>query len=77
MSAIPTLVQGLLSLPAFPGKDRLALDYVTLGGTLIKAEDVEMCKRLGSESVIQAYGMSEGAPTISWIRDDPLLVSGQ
>jgi acyl-CoA synthetase (AMP-forming)/AMP-acid ligase II len=77
MSAVPSLVQGLLSLPAFPGKDRLALNYVTLGGTLIQDNDIRMCKKLGSESVIQAYGMSEGAPTISWIRDDSLLASGQ
>jgi acyl-CoA synthetase (AMP-forming)/AMP-acid ligase II len=77
MSAVPALVQGLLSLPAFPGKERLALHYVSLGGTLIKDEDVRMCKRLGSDDVIQAYGMSEGAPITSWLRDDPLLASGQ
>jgi acyl-CoA synthetase (AMP-forming)/AMP-acid ligase II len=77
MSAIPTLVQGLLSLPKFPGKEKLALNYVTLGGTLIKDEDIQMCKRLGSNSVIQAYGMSEGAPITSWMRADPLIKSGQ
>jgi acyl-CoA synthetase (AMP-forming)/AMP-acid ligase II len=77
MSAIPTLVQGLLSLPKFPGKEKLALNYVTIGGTLIKEEDIQMCKRLGSNSVIQAYGMSEGAPITSWLRDDPLIKSGQ
>ncbi|KUJ19720.1 AMP-binding enzyme family protein-like protein [Mollisia scopiformis] len=76
MSAVPTLVQGLLSLPAFPGKERLALHYMSLGGTLIKAEDIQMCKRLGSDAVMQVYGMSEGAPTLSWLRDDPLLASG-
>ena len=77
MSAVPTLVQGLLPLPAFPGKERLALHYVSLGGTLIKDEDIRMCKRLGSDAVIQVYGMSEGAPITSWLRDDPLLESGQ
>ncbi|CZR69382.1 related to long-chain-fatty-acid-CoA ligase [Phialocephala subalpina] len=76
MAAVPTLVQGLLSLPSFPGKERLALHYVTLAGTLIKDEDVRMCKRFGSDAVIQAYGMSEGAPTMSWLRDDPFLESG-
>jgi acyl-CoA synthetase (AMP-forming)/AMP-acid ligase II len=76
MSAIPTLVQALLSHPKFPGKESLALRYVSLGGTLIKEEDVQLCRRLGSDTVIQAYGMSEGAPTTSWIRNDPLLVSG-
>lgn len=76
MSAVPTLVQGLLSLPTFPGKDKLALQYVSLGGTLIKDADVQMCKRLSSDAVIQAYGMSEGAPITSWTRDDPLLETG-
>lgn len=76
MSAIPTLVQALLSHPKFPGKESLALRYVSLGGTLIREEDAQMCRRLGSDAVIQAYGMSEGAPTTSWTRNDPLLASG-
>ena len=77
MAAVPTLIQGLLSLSTFPGAERLSLHYVSLGGTLIGYEDVRLCKRLGSDNVIQAYGMSEGAPILSWLRDDPLLVSGQ
>ena len=76
MSAVPTLVQALLSHPEWDdGKESLALRYVSLGGTLIKGEDIQMCKRLGSDAVIQAYGMGEGAPISSDRRVDPRLLS--
>jgi acyl-CoA synthetase (AMP-forming)/AMP-acid ligase II len=76
MSAVPTLVQALLSHPEWDNeKESLALRYVSLGGTLIKGEDIKMCKRLGSDAVIQAYGMSEGAPISSDKRVDPRLLS--
>jgi acyl-CoA synthetase (AMP-forming)/AMP-acid ligase II len=76
MSAVPTLVQALLSHPEWDNeKESLALRYVSLGGTLIKGEDIKICKRLGSDAVIQAYGMSEGAPISSDKRVDPRLLS--
>jgi acyl-CoA synthetase (AMP-forming)/AMP-acid ligase II len=77
LSAVPTLVQGLLSVKGYPEKERTALHYISLAGTLIKDEDVRMCKKLGSDFVVQVYGMSEGAPVTSWLRDDPLFDDGQ
>jgi len=77
LSAVPTLVQGLLSVKKYPPKERVALHYIALAGTLIKDEDVSMCKKLGSDFVVQVYGMSEGAPVTSWLRDDPLFANGQ
>jgi acyl-CoA synthetase (AMP-forming)/AMP-acid ligase II len=70
------LVQALLSHPEWDNeKESLALRYVSLSGTLIKGEDIKMCKRLGSDTVMQAYGMSEGAPISSDKRVDPRLLS--
>ncbi|KAJ2892510.1 hypothetical protein MKZ38_009694 [Zalerion maritima] len=76
MAAVPTLTRALLGHPEFPtdATECLRLRYVTMGGTLIREEDVKLCKdALGAETVIQAYGMSEGAPIVSWRRSDPLL----
>jgi acyl-CoA synthetase (AMP-forming)/AMP-acid ligase II len=77
LSAVPTLVQGLLSVKGYPEKEKTGLHYIALAGTLIKDEDVRMCKKLGSDFVVQVYGMSEGAPVTSWLRDDPLFDGGQ
>ncbi|KAE9377406.1 acetyl-CoA synthetase-like protein [Stipitochalara longipes BDJ] len=76
LSAVPTLVQGLLSVKGYPTKEKVSLHYIALAGTLIKDEDVRMCKKLGSDFVVQVYGMSEGAPVTSWLRDDPLFDDG-
>lgn len=74
MSAVPTLVKALLGNPAFPGKEKLSLELVTIGGTIITPEDIRLCKEgLGAKDAIQAFGMSEGAPVISWCRPDELL----
>ncbi|KAF7959458.1 hypothetical protein EAE96_001075 [Botrytis aclada] len=77
VGAVPLLVKALVAHLEFPGKDSLSLSYVTMGGTLIKDEDVRFCKeRLGSEAVIQGFGMTEGSPMVSWRRDDPMLKNG-
>jgi len=77
MAAVPPLVRALVANPAFSQNDPLSLLYVSMGGTLITYEDVQFCKeKLGSESVIQAFGMTEGIPIASWLRDDPLLKDG-
>lgn len=77
LSAVPTLVQALLSVKGYPEKEKVALHYIALAGTLIKDEDVRMCQKLGSDFVVQVYGMSEGAPVTSWVRNDPLFDDGQ
>ncbi|KAK3324871.1 hypothetical protein B0H66DRAFT_106255 [Apodospora peruviana] len=77
MSAVPTLVKAILGNPLFPGKKALNLSIVTIGGTLITPEDIRLCREgLGAKDAIQAFGMSEGAPVISWTRSDPLLKDG-
>ncbi|KAK0616207.1 hypothetical protein B0T14DRAFT_546617 [Immersiella caudata] len=74
MSAVPTLIKALLGHPQFPGREHLKLRLVPIGGTVIMPEDIRLCKEgLGAEDAVQAFGMSEGAPTISWSRQDPLL----
>ncbi|KAK6604230.1 AMP-binding enzyme [Botrytis cinerea] len=77
VGAVPLLAKALVAHPEFPGKNSLSLSYVTMGGTLIKDEDVRFCKEhLGSEAVIQGFGMTEGSPMVSWRRDDPMLKNG-
>ncbi|KAF7560834.1 hypothetical protein G7046_g3320 [Stylonectria norvegica] len=77
MSATPTLVKALIAHPDFPSRQELNLRLITIGGTMIGPEDVRLCREaLGAEHAIQAYGMSEGAPVVSWVRSDPLLVDG-
>lgn len=77
MSATPTLVKGLLAHQEFPDLKELTLELVTIGGTSISAGDIDLCRQgLGAKNAIQAYGMSEGAPLISWSRTDPQLVNG-
>lgn len=77
MSAVPTLIKALLANPLFPGKEALNVGLVTIGGTIITPDDIRLCKEgLGAEYAIQAFGMSEGAPVISWCRPDPLLADG-
>ncbi|KAM7189121.1 hypothetical protein V8F33_010242 [Rhypophila sp. PSN 637] len=74
MSAVPALVKAILANPAFPGKEKLNLRLVTIGGTIITPEDIRLCREgLGATHAIQAFGMSEGAPVISWYRDDKLI----
>ncbi|KAK4442277.1 hypothetical protein QBC34DRAFT_444296 [Podospora aff. communis PSN243] len=74
MSAVPTLVKALLGHPDFPGKEKIKLRLIPIGGTVITPEDIRLCKEgLGAEDAVQAFGMSEGAPTLSWPRQDELL----
>ncbi|KAL6918132.1 hypothetical protein FSST1_009627 [Fusarium sambucinum] len=75
MSATPTLVKALMSHPNFPSVDQLDLRIVTIGGTSIGPEDIKLCREgLGAQMAIQVFGMSEGAPIITWKRADPDLV---
>uniref|UniRef100_A0A8H7NP77 AMP-dependent synthetase/ligase domain-containing protein n=1 Tax=Bionectria ochroleuca TaxID=29856 RepID=A0A8H7NP77_BIOOC len=77
MSATPTLVKILLADPLFPDPSELCLEVVTIAATTITQDDIDMCRQgLGAKDAIQAYGMSEGAPTLSWARSDELLVDG-
>ncbi|KAF7894221.1 hypothetical protein EAF00_007735 [Botryotinia globosa] len=77
VGAVPLLAKALVAHPEFPGKDSLSLSYVTMGVTLIKDEDVRFCKEhLGSEAVVQGFGMTEGSPMVSWRRDDSMLKNG-
>ncbi len=77
MSAVPALLKALLEQPDFPSRDSLGLGYVTLGSTTITEADIRLSRdRLGSKHAIQAFGMSEGAPVVSWMRGDPLLRQG-
>lgn len=77
MSATPSLITALLGHPEFPDPDTLSLSLVTLAGTDIGKDDVDLCRKsLGAKHAIQAYGLSEGAPLISWSRQDPMLHDG-
>ncbi|KAK7397866.1 hypothetical protein QQX98_012770 [Neonectria punicea] len=77
MSATPTLVKALMAHPAFPSAEHLDLRIVTIGGTTIGPEDIDLCRKgLGAKMAIQVYGMSEGAPLITFARTDPDLVDG-
>ncbi|XP_044719016.1 AMP-binding enzyme domain-containing protein [Hirsutella rhossiliensis] len=79
MSATPTLVRALLAHEALPPTSRgLGLSMVTMAGTCVRPEDVLLCRQgLGARDVVQAYGMSEGGPLVSWTRRDPLLADGR
>ncbi|KAL7814838.1 hypothetical protein V8C26DRAFT_436051 [Trichoderma gracile] len=77
MSATPTLVRALLSHASFPSPEALSLSIVSVSGTMIGAEHIRLCREgLGAKDAIQAYGMSEGAPIVSWSRRDEMLVNG-
>ncbi|PNY22928.1 Nonribosomal peptide synthetase [Tolypocladium capitatum] len=77
MSATPTLVKALLAHKGFPSPKDLNISLVTIGGTSIGVDDIQLCRRgLGAKDAIQAYGMSEGAPLVSWSRQDPMLTDG-
>ena len=77
MSATPTLVKALLAHKDFLTPEKLKLSLVTLGGTSISSDDIQLCRQgLGAKDAIQAYGMSEGAPLVSWSRQDTMLVDG-
>lgn len=80
MSATPTLVGALLAHEALPSAPAagLGLSMVTMAGTCVRPRDVLLCRRaLGARDVVQAYGMSEGGPLLSWARRDPLLAAGR
>jgi acyl-CoA synthetase (AMP-forming)/AMP-acid ligase II len=77
ISATPTLVKALTSHPSFPGADAVKLNLVTIAATMVRVDDIRLCKdRLGAKDSVQAYGMSEGAPLISWSRTDEKLKIG-
>ena len=77
MSATPTLARMLLSSPSYPPRERLNLNIVTIAATRITPEDTLLCTEgLGANYAIQAYGMCEGAPLVSWCRRDEMLCNG-
>ncbi|KAI5464893.1 hypothetical protein BGZ63DRAFT_461888 [Mariannaea sp. PMI_226] len=77
MSATPTLVKALLDHPSFPSPEKFDLRIVTIGGTSIGREDIRLCcEGLGAKVAIQVYGMSEGAPLITFARSDPDYAGG-
>ncbi|KAH6981772.1 hypothetical protein BKA56DRAFT_672572 [Ilyonectria sp. MPI-CAGE-AT-0026] len=77
MSATPTLAKALMAHPSFPSPDELDLRIVTLAGTSICLEDVDLCRQgLGAKMAIQVYGLSEGAPLVTFARTDPMLLDG-
>lgn len=77
MSATPTLVRTLLEHPRFPNRSEIDLSVVTIAGTSISLGDIRLCRQgLGARNAIQAYGMSEGGPLVSWSRRDPMLADG-
>ncbi|KAH6894497.1 hypothetical protein B0T10DRAFT_436085 [Thelonectria olida] len=77
MSATPTLVKALMAHPSFPSPDKLDLRIVTIGGTSIGRQDIELCRQgLEAKVAIQVYGMSEGAPLITFARTDPDYATG-
>ncbi|KEY75091.1 hypothetical protein S7711_01551 [Stachybotrys chartarum IBT 7711] len=72
MSAVPTMVKMLLENPQMPHKKHLHLNYIILGGASIDSDIIKTCQEvLGAKVTLQAYGMSEGAPLISWSQHDP------
>lgn len=77
VSATPTLVKALMAHPSFPSPEQLDLRIITIGGTSIGPEHIQLCRQgLGARCAIQVYGMSEGAPIVTWRKDDPDLVDG-
>lgn len=77
MSATPTLVKALLSHRSFPRPQDLNLSIVSISATMIGPEHIRLCREgLGARDAIQAYGMSEGAPIVSWSRQDKMLEDG-
>lgn len=77
MSATPTLIRAMLAEDGCPDVSKFNLSIISLASTMISPEDIRLCKRsLGCRHAIQAYGMSETGPLVSWQRNDPLLVDG-
>ena len=77
MSATPTLVRTLLAHPKLPKPEDMSLSVVTMAATSITVDDLQQCREgLGAKDATQAYGMSEGAPVVSWNRQDPYLRNG-
>lgn len=77
MAATPTLAKTLVGHPSFPGVEGMALSLVSMAATIIRREDIQLCReRLGTKDAIQSYGMSEGAPIIGWQRTDEMLKDG-
>ncbi|KAF4595496.1 AMP-binding enzyme family protein [Ophiocordyceps camponoti-floridani] len=78
MSATPTLVKALLEHRDVADGPGVSLSMVTMAGACVGPDDISLCRRgLGARDVIQAYGMSEGGPLVSWARRDPLLADGR
>ncbi|TQW08948.1 AMP-binding enzyme family protein [Cordyceps javanica] len=77
MSATPTLIRAMLAESDCPEVSQFRLSIISLASTMISPEDVRLCKEsLGCNHAIQAYGMSETGPLVSWCRQDPLLADG-
>ncbi|ATY59282.1 AMP-binding enzyme family [Cordyceps militaris] len=77
MSATPTLIRAMLAESSCPDVSEFNLSIISLASTVISPEDIRLCKQsLGCRHAIQAYGMSETGPVVSWSRQEPLLVDG-
>lgn len=77
MSATPTLLKAMLGDKNCPEASQLNLSIISLASTVISPDDIRLCKQsFGCRDAIQAYGMSESGPVVSWCRNDSLLVDG-
>jgi acyl-CoA synthetase (AMP-forming)/AMP-acid ligase II len=76
MGAVPTLIHAMIRHPQFPGNDMLALRYISIGGSVVTEDDINLCKRFGAKNAITAFGMTEGSPITAFLRSDPLLEDG-
>ncbi|KAL8685582.1 MAG: hypothetical protein Q9224_005761, partial [Gallowayella concinna] len=70
-SAIPTMIQALVSDPEFSPARVKTLRHVSLGATVISPATLRECldtngHGLGVCVAVPAFGMSEGTPTLGW-----------
>lgn len=70
-SAVPTIIKALVSHPEFSPQKTKALQHISLGGTVISSEIIQICqdtsaRGLGVEVANVGFGMSEGIPTLGW-----------
>ncbi|KAL8867637.1 MAG: hypothetical protein Q9174_005528, partial [Haloplaca sp. 1 TL-2023] len=88
ITAVPTIVQALVSHPDFSSGNLRTLRHVTLGGTGISPEVIRLCQDttghgLGAIAAVPLYGMSEGpsilgcASSTTMVFEDDLASVGQ
>ncbi|KAL8685879.1 MAG: hypothetical protein Q9224_005631, partial [Gallowayella concinna] len=70
-SAVPTIIQALVSDPDFSPARVKTLRHVSLGGTVISPATLRVCldtngHGLGVCVAVPGFGMSEGCPTLGW-----------